>query len=166
MFSNKWNQIKISNRNQKNLKFNYNLNLLKKTFKNNQFTLFFYYDSWSTEINNSLKEILVSENLQYSRIKKNILNNSEYKFLTDLVKNNIIIITSKDNLEFSNKYLTKLNNIKNIHFIGIFLKETFLRPFEIKKINILNGRNLNIKTAKILNSNIFLLKKALTFKNN
>lgn len=166
MFSNKWNQIKISNRNQKNLKFNYNLNLLKKSLKNNQFTLFFYYDSWSAEINNSLKEILVSENLQYSRIKKNILNNSEYNFLKDLVKNNVIVITSNNNTEFTNKYLTKLNNIKNIHFIGIFLNKNFLRPFEIKKINTLNIKNLNIATAKTLNSNIFLLKKALSLKNN
>ena len=116
MFSNKWNQVKISNRNQKILKFNYKLNLLKKNLNNNQFTLFYYYDSWSAEINTFLKEVLVSENLQYSRIKKNILNNSEYQFLKDLVKNNVIIITSNTNSEFLNKYLTKLNNIKNIHF--------------------------------------------------
>lgn len=166
MFSNKWNQVKISNRNQKTLKFNYKLNLLKRCLNNNQFTLFYYYDSWSTEINTSLKEILVSENLEYSRIKKNILNNSEYQFLKDLVKNNVIIITSKNNSEFVNKYLTKLNTIKNIHFIGIFLNKTFLRPFEIKKIVNLNSKSLNIATSKTLKLNLFILKKALCLKNS
>lgn len=164
MFSNKWNQVKISNRNQKILKFNYKLNLLKKNLNNNQFTLFYYYDSWSAEINTSLKEVLVSENLQYSRIKKNILNNSEYQFLKDLVKNNVIIITSNTNSEFLNKYLTKLNNIKNIHFIGIFFKKTFLRPFEIKKIVNLNTKSLNVTTSKTLKLNFYLLKKALSLK--
>ena len=84
--------------------------------------------------------------------------------MKDLVKNNVIIITSNTNSEFLNKYLTKLNNIKNIHFIGIFFKKTFLRPFEIKKIVNLNTKSLNVTTSKTLKLNFYLLKKALSLK--
>jgi ribosomal protein L10 len=164
MFSNKWNQINISKRNQKNLKFSYKSKVLENFLTSNNFTLFYYYDSWSNESTISLKNILKEENLQYTKIKKNILNNSAYHNLSEILKNNTIFITSKENCEFTINFLTKLNNIKNIHFIGLILNKKFLRPFEIKKINLLNAKKVNQTTFKTLHFNLHLLKKTIALK--
>ena len=127
--------------------------------------MFYYYDSLSNETLISLQNIFKEENLQYTRVKKNIFNNSSYQYLSEILKNNTIFINSKENSQFNINYLIKLNNIKNIHLIGLFLNKKFLRPFEIKKINSLNLNKVNQNTCKILNINLHFLKKAITLKH-
>lgn len=121
MFISTENKYTISNRNKKFLNYNYRHNLIETTLINKQFTMFFYFDYISSEMQRCLKQTLLEHNLQSKHIQKKIFENivsQNYKFFLNITKNNTLIIYSKINAEFTYTLITKLNLIKGIHFIG------------------------------------------------
>lgn len=167
MFLNKWNQIKISNRNLKNYKYNYTSNFLQNTLKEKPFVLFYYYEFFSKENLNNFNKILIEEGLKAFKIKKNTLKTTSFKHLENIIKNNTLIIypLNKEKV-FEFKQITKTSNVKNLHFLGMFSNNKFFRVFELKKLNTLNPKNTQIELIHILKNTQKNLQKTLTLKKN
>lgn len=172
MFINKFNYQEIPYRNYKSLKFLYQSFVLKTCFLKNKYILFFYYDIMSIEKQNLLKKSLIQENLKYYKIKRNIfkkyLNNSEINIFNNLIINNILIIYNFLDLESEFNYLNllKILTFKDLHFLGIWFNNQFLRPSELKKWFVLYKINPIKKTIQLLKLNIFQIKKYLILKIN
>lgn len=168
MFINKWNQDKITLRNYKSAKHSYKANVIKKYLNTQEYLLFFYYDFIPVETQQQLNSILIEQNLKILKIKKNSLTNflkeNNLNFMHNLMINNVFIIFNRNNQALNIKNVLKLNLIKNIHFLGIWLERKFLRPSELKKIHLLSNKFIFKNTVKILNLKKTLLKKSLTLK--
>lgn len=168
MFINKWNQDKITLRNYKSAKHSYKANVIKNYLNTQEYLLFFYYDFIPVETQQQLNNILIEQNLKILKIKKNsltkFLKENNLNFIHNLMINNVFIIFNKNNQALNIKNVLKLNLIKNIHFLGIWLQKKFLRPSELKKIHLLSNIFIFKNTVKILNIKKTLLKKSLTLK--
>jgi hypothetical protein len=125
MFLNKKIQNKITIRKFKSFKFTFKKNYLENILTNNKFILFYFYEYFSTENLFKFQEILRKNNLKFSRINKNFLKNTSFKNLNTFAKNNVLIIFNPDNSDFAKDYFLQLQNIKNIHLGGVFLKNNF-----------------------------------------
>lgn len=126
MFIHKFIENKIAKKNHKNLKYIYNTNLIKNFFKNQNFLLFFFFTNISKKNEIELQTYLKKENLKFLKIKKNLLLKDQiistnFYFLNNLLKNNVMIIYNKDNTNFNYNVLKTLlkNSIKEIQFLGI-----------------------------------------------
>jgi ribosomal protein L10 len=117
--------IKINNmnlRDHKSFKLIYKFNILKDCLKNNNFILFFYYDFLNSQTRMQLKKQLKNNDLKLIILKKNslfnYLSNSKFKFINNLLKDNIIIIYNKNNEIIDQITIKKLLTVNNIKLVG------------------------------------------------
>ena len=117
--------IKINNlklREYKYYKILYKYNLIKDCLEKNDFILFFYYDFLNPKQRKLLKEKIKSQNLKTIIIKNksslNLLSNSKFKHLNNLLNNNTLIIYNKDNEMIDQDIIKTLLIDKNLKLIG------------------------------------------------
>jgi ribosomal protein L10 len=117
--------IKINNlklREYKYYKILYKYNLIKDCLEQNDFVLFFYYDFLNPKQRKLLKEKIKSQNLKTIIIKNksslNLLSNSKFKHLNNLLNNNTLIIYNKDNEIIDQNIIKTLRIDKNLKLIG------------------------------------------------
>lgn len=165
--SNFLKNTEITIRNYKLWKTLYNYKILKTSlFYNNLFI--FFYDFISIEDTAILKSIAKKQNLKIFKIKKKttlaLLLNSEYKALSNLLINNILIITTTENKDFFNKDLFNLlSNIKSIYLTGIWFNNKLYRSSEYQLLLALNN-SIKAKPILIIKQLIFVLKNRLSLK--
>lgn len=157
----------ITTRNHKLWKILYNYKILKKfLFHNNLF--FFFYDFINIEDTTILKTIAKAHNLKIIKIKKKttlaLLLNSEYKALNNILINNVLIITAKENAFFFNKeFYNALLNIKSIYLTGVWINNKLYRPSEYQTLITLND-SIKAKPILIIKQLIYILKNSLSLK--
>lgn len=117
--------LKINNlklREYKYYKILYKYNLIKDCLEKNDFILFFYYDFLNPKQRKLLKEKIKSQNLKTIIIKNksslNLLSNSKFKHLNNLLNNNTLIIYNKNNEIIDQDIIKTLLKDKNLKLIG------------------------------------------------
>lgn len=117
--------LKINNlklREYKYYKILYKYNLIKDCLEKNDFILFFYYDFLNPKQRKLLKEKIKAQNLKTIIIKNksslNLLSNSKFKHLNNLLNNNTLIIYNKDNEIIDQDIIKTLLKDKNLKLIG------------------------------------------------
>lgn len=163
MFINKFKENKITFRNYKNLKYIYKETFYKEKIFLQKFSLFFFYNNFTTETHLNFKKFLNQECLKYSKIKKNILKKfftkENYLNFNPIIKNNVLVITHKENKDLNLNLFIKSTQLKNCYLLGICLNNKFFRVSEITKLQKL------INNSQIT-SQIFLQKHPLIFLKN
>lgn len=126
MFIHKFIENKIAKKTHKNLKYVYNINLIKNFFNKQHFLLFFFFTNIPKKNEIEIQTLLKNNNLKFFKIKKNLLinlvkDNNNFYFLHNLLKNNVMIIFNKNNDLFNYQMLQNLlkTSIKEIQFLGI-----------------------------------------------
>ena len=138
-------------RKHKHYKIMFKFNMIKDCLKNNSFILFFYYDFLNSKNRNLLKKQIKDNNLKIMILKKNsifnYLSKNEFKFLNNILNDNIILVFNQDGTIIDQKIIQKLNKNNNLNMIGCLWNKKFYRPTQIKKYSKLNN---NIKLSLIL----------------
>ena len=175
MFSNKNLSVNttFNSKNLKTLKMSYKSTLINSFLTEKSFILFYFYEFLSKEDLGLVKSFLNNEQLKGMQIKKNILKNVIFfktfdkNFLNNLIKNNVLLITSLDNQKkFDYKIVQKFQSNKKFHFLGGFLNKNFYRPSEIKNLSSINSKQISKTLINTLRFNQILLKNTLLLKKS
>jgi hypothetical protein len=163
--------IKLTKKNFTNLKYLYKISVLASLCQNKAFVLIFYYDFLDIEVMQKIQHFLQMKNYKSLKLKKNLLRNfvnngSNVNLFANLLKNNILLIYNKDNTtSFCKSTFYNFSTIKNIHFLGMFQNNIFLRPSEVKIIMQNTSYNSGLKTYSLSNHAQRLLKQTLSLKS-
>lgn len=106
--------------NQYKLFFKYNS--IKNTLQKNDFILFFYYDFLNHKTRLALQKSLKNNNLRIVTLKKNstfnLLSQNKFKFLKNIINENIILIYNENNEIVDSSTIKKLIKTSNLKLIG------------------------------------------------
>ena len=155
----------------KNYKYVFKSNITKSYFFEKNFILFYYYDIMSFQQQGIIQKKLLDNGLKYYKLKKKLLKNfifeNNLNYFQNLFENNVLIVYNfkDEDLIFNYTIFTKDLCFKELHFIGIWLYNQFLRPWELKKYftispNIYKKNIIQIlKYTLMFNFNILIKKK-------
>lgn len=167
------NTPSLKNKNVTYLKNFYKKKVLTTFLLKNSLKLFFLYELMSKTDLNKLKNLLNKESLKSFQIKKNLLlkdpflQSCEKNFLNNIIKNNVILITSEKNVmlkDFDYKIIQEIQTIKQLHFLGGIIDYKFYRPSEFKKASFLQKINVEKNVCNVIKYNQNFLKNVLVLK--
>lgn len=163
--------FKINNmnlRDHKSFKLIYKFNILKKCLQTNNFILFFYYDFLNSQTRLELKKQLKNNNLKLIILKKNsmfnYLSNSKFKFINNLLKDNIILIYDKNNNIIDQQIIKNLLKMQNLKLVGCLWDKKYYRPTKINKYSKLTD-NVKLNFVLILKNQLDKIKFTLSNLN-
>lgn len=156
----------LTSRNYKNLKINYQNNILLNNFSNTNF-LIFYYDFLDLKTKKILKNLLIENQWKMYRIKKNtalqLFTNPLYFPLKNIFINNTFIITFDKNQKFTKNHLKLFLNFKNIFLLGSWFNNKLYRPSEFTTLVSLS-ENFKKNTFFLLKNTLKNILICLNFK--
>lgn len=117
--------LKIENlkyREYKYYKIIYKYNLIKNCLKEANFILFFFYNFLNPKQRINLQKKIEKNNLKILIIKKksnlNFLKNQKFKFINNILNNNVFIIYNKNKKNIDKNIIKDLLKIKEIKLAG------------------------------------------------
>jgi hypothetical protein len=122
MLKQKIKNTNLISKNYKQCKINYQYINLKNHLLNNNLLIFFY-DFISESNSKNLNNYLITNKLKSFKLKKNIFlnlfNNVKYNSLQNILKNNILLISSNTQNTFTLQNLKDFKAISNIFLLAI-----------------------------------------------